>query len=505
MYKITFEDNLYKDWDIYETENYTKTNIIINPLEMKLFNNDTFNINGDIIYSSLRENKYNAGVLDLSKTYGKDKNFLYLCKPDDKRLPYFLVPYNIPISFNKTKIPLYITFEFKHWNNKMPYGTITQNLGTVDTPLHYYEYSLYCKSLNVSTREFNNDVINTIKKNIDNYDNIIDAIIDKYKIPKRIANVFTIDSETSIDLDDAISIQDGNISIYITHVPIIIDFLNLWNSFTNRISTIYLPDKKHSMLPLKLSQLCSLNEKETRICLVMDINIKTLQFSLSTCYVNISKNYSYEEPSLLMNPDYLMIKDILHEKNSHDVITKLMIMFNTNCVNYMKPYENGIYKINNGLNHKLYESFNTETNYMHITSPIRRLVDILNIYQLCTNDNQFCFTETANRFYNNWYNKLEYINKTTKNIRKTQSKCKLLSLFDKENHNIYKGQVFDKIKYNEIKYKYQVFISDINVYSTIITEDELFENNEYEFKIYIFHHESQLKHKIKLQLNNLKL
>uniref|UniRef100_A0A6C0JIX5 RNB domain-containing protein n=1 Tax=viral metagenome TaxID=1070528 RepID=A0A6C0JIX5_9ZZZZ len=505
MYKITFEDNLYKEWDIYETDNYTKTTLTINPLEMKLFNNDTFNINGDIIYSSLRENKYNAGVLDLSKTYGKDKNFLYLCKPDDKRVPYFLVPYNIPVSFNKIKTALYITFEFKHWNHKMPYGTMTQNLGTVDTPLHYYEYSLYCKSLNVSTREFNNDVINTLKKKIDNYDNIIDAIIDKYNIPKRTSNVFTIDSETSIDLDDGISIQDGNISVYISNVPIIIDFLNLWNSFTNRISTIYLPDKKHSMLPLKLSQLCSLNEKETRICLVMDINIKTLQYSLSTCYVNINKNYSYEESSLLTNPDYLMIKDILHAKNSHDLITELMIMFNKNCVNYMKPYQNGIYKINNGLNHKLYETYNTETTYMHITSPIRRLVDILNIYQLCTNDNQFTFSETANRFYNNWYNKLDYINKTTKNIRKTQSKCKLLSLFDKENHNVYKGQVFDKMKYNEIKYKYQVFISDINVYTTIVTENELFENNEYEFKIFIFHDESQLKHKIKLQLNDLKL
>ena len=140
MYKITFDDNLYKEWEIFETDTYTKIDIVINPLEMKLFNNDTFNINGEIIYSSLRENKYIAGVLDLSKTYGKDKKFLYLCKPDDKRIPYFLIPYSIPVSFNKIKVPLYITFEYKHWTHKMPYGSITQNLGTVDIPLHYYEY-----------------------------------------------------------------------------------------------------------------------------------------------------------------------------------------------------------------------------------------------------------------------------------------------------------------------------------------------------------------------------
>jgi hypothetical protein len=99
-----------------------------------------------------------------------------------------------------------------------------------------------------------------------------------------------------------------------------------------------------------------------------------------------------------------------------------------------------------------------------------------------------------------WFNKLDYINKTTKNIRKTQSKCKLLSIFDKENHNIYKGQIFDKMKYKELKFKYQVFINELNIYSSVISEIELFENNLYEFKIFIFHDESQLKHKIKLTL-----
>ena len=37
--------------------------------------------------------------------------------------------------------------------------------------------------------------------------NIIETIIDKYKIPFRPDNVFTIDNENSIDLDDAISIH----------------------------------------------------------------------------------------------------------------------------------------------------------------------------------------------------------------------------------------------------------------------------------------------------------
>ena len=40
------------------------------------------------------------------------------------------------------------------------------------------------------------------------------------------------------------SIKDNIISVYITNVAIIIEHLQLWGSFTNRISNIYLPNKK---------------------------------------------------------------------------------------------------------------------------------------------------------------------------------------------------------------------------------------------------------------------
>ena len=80
--------------------------------------------------------------------------FLYLCKPDDKRTPFFLVPYAIPPCFDKSIRKLYITFEFKHWDKERPYGTMTQNLGTIDELNHFYEYILYCKSLNISIQQF---------------------------------------------------------------------------------------------------------------------------------------------------------------------------------------------------------------------------------------------------------------------------------------------------------------------------------------------------------------
>jgi exoribonuclease R len=53
------------------------------------------------------------------------------------------------------------------------------------------------------------------------------------------------------------------------------DVLNLWDSFSRRISTIYLPDKKRPMLPTILSDcLCSLQENVRRVAFVMDVFIK---------------------------------------------------------------------------------------------------------------------------------------------------------------------------------------------------------------------------------------
>ena len=52
--------------------------------------------------------------------------------------------------------------------------------------------------------------------------------------------------------------------------------LDLWNSFSERISTIYLPDRKRPMMPLALSNcVCSLCEnEETRLAFGIDITDK---------------------------------------------------------------------------------------------------------------------------------------------------------------------------------------------------------------------------------------
>ena len=503
MYKIVFQDQ--SNYELFETTTFQKIYLhLSNHTHYKLFNNDTFNFNGEIeiIHSPVRINKYNAGVLDLSKTYGKDGKFLYLCRPDDKRLPYFLIPYAIPVTFMKNTKHLYITFEFIHWTNEFPRGSMTQNLGCVNDPIHYYEYMLYCKSLNVSIQPFTKDVVKELKQHSD----IIEKIILQYSIKSRDIYSFTIDAPGSIDLDDAISISNNTISVYITHVPVILDYLQLWDSFTNRISTIYLPDKKRSMLPAILSQLCSLNEGQTRMCLAMDVNMESNEYSFSLCSIKVSKNYQYDS-DLSNNSDYQSIKKWCKCKSSNDVISKLMILFNTNMAFSMKTFENGIYKKVQHDNldfikkqSSLYESYHDGVDYLHSTSPIRRLIDILNLYQHSVNIQLFHFTKKAESFYIKWFEQLEYINISFRNIRKIQSKCKILSIFEKEKHRLFKGTVYDKLVRSDKKYQYQVYIIELNITCNLTIQDDLVEYQDYMFKLYVFHDESQLKKKVKLQL-----
>jgi len=552
MYTISVKDHLYKKWNLspvldLELESdlslklKLKLKLIINPLEEKLFNDDNFifinnKINNknnkfnngliEIIESPIRKNKYIAGILDLSKTYGKENKMLYLCKPDNKHLPYFLIPYSIPPSYDKTKKHLYITFEFKNWENVHPYGSITQNIGCIDIPENFYEYMLYCKNLNVSIQPFTKSVIKNFKeKNIEN--NIeIKKISDKYKILERKDRVFTIDSKYSIDLDDGISIKDDIISIYITHVPIIIDYLNLWNAFTKRVSTIYLPDKKKSMLPPILTQLCSLNEKEERICLIMDINIKEGKFinnTISIGQVKIHKNYKYEEDRLLTNKDYNKIKEICGVNNSYEVIEYLMVYFNQECA---KKMNNGIYKsyIEIGMHpvekymYKTTKYTYAKTEYAQFTSPIRRLVDILNIIQIhkqLINTNQDLnkiqdLNENTYLFYNDWYSKINEINEGMTNIKKVQNKCKLLDTFNKCSHQVFKGIVIG-INENTTTninnyYKYDIYLPELKITTHFTCANDtdvshcLELKEEYLFKIYVFNNEGEIKKKIKIQL-----
>jgi len=567
IYKFHVENRNYSLWTVFDVI-YNKPVEIpdFNPVENKLFFDDFFELSAKhkvkIVHSSVRSNGFLPGVLVLhgNKTYGrKNGKLLYKCIPDDKRLPAFLIPYEMKqIGFSKVFINLYVIFCFSLWEDKHPHGILNQVIGPVDKLDHFYEYQLHCKSLHTSIQKFQKDTSKSLQNRP--HDAFIENIRVKFpniedRTNKKDLYIFSIDPNGSVDFDDAFSIKTLDddkqlLSIYISNVTLWLDVLNLWDSFSKRISTIYLPDHKKPMMPTILSEcLCSLQEKNTRIAFVMDIFIQDgeiLKINYSNCTIRVAKNFVYESADLLRNTNYSFLlelsrklskkyKYISHIEDSHDLVSYLMIFMNYHCAKEMLKYKNGVFRSTimkrdyavpdtipeeTAKYIKIWKSasgqyidLSEETNvrhelleldaYIHITSPIRRLVDLLNMIQLQQNLGIIQLSENAMNFYKKWLLDLDYINVTMRSIRKVQADCSLLDLCT--NHpgileKNYTGYVFEKLERSDTLYQYMVFLPELKLSSRITLRDNLtnFENKM--FRLYLFHDEENFQKKIRLQL-----
>ena len=550
MYKFILEDKYYKTFQVVDTETFQQLDMFqtIDITKSKLFSNDTFNFENNVfsvVHSHVRSHEDIPGVLDMNTTHGKHKDkFLYICKPDDKRIPNFLVPYKQPYAFDKSVKKIYITFSFDHWKDDIPRGSMKQNFGSIEVMNNYYEYILYCKSLNVSIQKFTKEA----RKKLENTcaEQVINSISNKYDleyISKKDEFIFTIDSSSSSDHDDAISYnqQMNKVTIYITNVALIMDHLELWSSFTKRISTMYLPDKRRTMLPVLLNEyLLSLDATKDKICYALEIfydeNDNIERHNVKVCKAHISKNYSHEDYELFSKKkSYMKLISLFKVDNSKDLITNMMIYFNEYTAHYLSCEKRGVYRnINNILKkdisfngeaehlpvkvlqhicrirtnsskYGLYEETEKNTRlYLQASSPIRRLVDILNNISILKMMN--FESKAMDNFLEYWTKEeqMEYINISSRSIRKVQSKCQLLAqyFFNKENNisQTYQGYVFDKICKSDGKFQYMVYIPILNLttYATFLKNIENYTSCE--FKLFVFMNQEQDKNKIKLQL-----
>jgi hypothetical protein len=569
IYKVHINDRGYTSWTFLTVVDFKEKELKeINPAERKLFTNDIFTVEPEfkILHSSTRTSKNIPGVLILkgNKTYGRSENgkLLYKCIPDDRRLPTFLISYEMKnVGFSKVYVNQYVTVNFSEWKDKHPRGVISQLIGPVEVLDNFYEYQLYCKSLNASIQNFTKNTSKALKSHP--YDAFIENIRVKYpdivdRTNKDDWNIITIDPPNSQDYDDAFSIrtlENGmqQLSIYISNVTIWMDVLNLWDSFSRRISTIYLPDRKRPMLPTILSDcLCSLQEKHTRLAFVMDLIIDgevITDIKYSNCMIRVAKNYCYEEHALLESENYNAIlettktlsknyKYINNVRNSHEMVCYLMILMNYNTAKNLITHKNGIFrstimkkeisvpeslpedvgkfiKIWNSaagqyidvscleegqtISHDLLEM----DAYVHITSPIRRLVDLLNIIQFQQNAGIIKLSENAGLFYKKWIEDLEYINTTMRSIRRVQSDCNLLHMCSTSPEIMdrnYTGYVFDKIIRNDGLFQYVVYLPELKLASRVTFRENIDNYALREYKLYLFHDEEKFKKKIRLQL-----
>jgi len=468
--------------------------------------NDTVYIeNNKVINIKERSKQHIAGILymNLNKSYGRNKKGMnyYKFKALHKKFGSFLVP----CSF-KSKRKIYISIIFNKWDktDKYPIGICNNIIGELGVRENEYNILLYKYDLKFNKVKYE-------KKQLD---------LDLKEIIEDIDyNIITIDPENCRDIDDGISIsKNENITEIGVHIT---DVSNYMISYIDNIkkglcSSIYFNKSHINMIPeIYATNICSLLENTKKKCISIIYkynNNKLVNFEVKLCNVYITKNYSYDEAEKLImkrskNNDILLnLWDFMSGLDNniidtHKLIEKLMINSNKIVAELLFKYDrnNTILRIHNknenyDYNHKLskkindylkiktYESavyvigdenpyhYDLNTSYYtHYTSPIRRIIDIinhLNLKQYLKNDNLICINNDL----------IDKINKQNKLIKKMNYDCRILDIF----YNI-----------NDKEYECSGIIIDIDEKKMKIYIDELnmeykyrFSDNKIEYKIF---------------------
>jgi exoribonuclease R len=535
-------------------------------------------------------------ILENGKTYGRTANkkrLLYKCVPNDRQYPSFLVPYEITLGFSKSILNKYVLIRFDSWTQERPHGLLTEVLGDVSKKDVYIEYQFYCRKLRHTIAPFIRIMRDTLSQKPS--EQIIDEIyaVAEYRIapPYVPAHIFTIDPDNSTDLDDgfslARSVETGNtvVSVYIANVFVWIDYLGLWSAFSNRVSTIYLPDRKVPLLPPILSDtLCSLLENERRFAVVMDVEVSPsgkILYDTATFrnqLIRVSKNYRYESTELLRDSEYMELLRISRLvdptiRDSHDVVAFWMIQMNIICGSRLYQNHCGIFRAEqnienakpttpnvprfddetitrflhnwkhtsctyipyeDALNSRDYYHSGLDTNtYAHITSPIRRLVDILNqtlfVISMIINGSSRVITyedtsspsalptisqtpmllrnssvlTDAFSFCERWVSQIKQLNDDMKSIRKLQSDCELLYLCERDPetmNKVYSGILLEKHIRDDATFSYTVYLTELKIVSRVSTITDYSEYAKCEFRLVWFSNEDNIRDKIRLQI-----
>lgn len=438
-------------------------------------------------------NMIKPGVLLLkgNRIFGrKGKKLLYQAVSVDGEK--YLIPYQPKPDFETFGENIYILFDTEN-------QICIENFGKVSNLDSYQKYRLHCLQLVYSLKKFPKNLSWNSPSNID-FEN-------EY--------IFTIDPLGSKDFDDAISINKEYITIYISNVPVVLEQLQLWDYMTEQTSTIYFPNSNIPMLPKQLSEnICSLAaDQEKKMVFYLSIPLKkNVDKKFGIASITISKNFDYDSVTLLESREYKSLfkfakQSDMNIEDSHDMVAFYMILFNKT---FAEKMERGIfrstistsfptlfqYQGKYGLEkNKFHHGLGLST-YSTFSSPIRRLVDCINLTLFMQQNNLYMFSsKTIKRistvYLSNTF--MEHLNAQTKCIKKIQNEMILLHS-DCEHVS---AQIIEK-KSDE---KYNVFVKKFSIFMPIYTQIPLIIGKEYDCNIFRFDTENNLHQKIKLQLN----
>jgi hypothetical protein len=351
-----------------------------------------------------------------------------------------------------------------------------------------------------------------------------------------------------------------SVGIHIANVFLWLESLQLWDMMTDACSTVYLPDKPRHMLPTILSgDLCALNHRDGKrlaltAILLLDSDANILQVDFENTAIQVSHNYVYESAECLSDETYKLLYKLAKIQNdevedSHDVVAHWMMKMNHLCGQKMAVASAGIFRVtrdadpqknhhhhddeaipvgislqtrrvlrgwlshssgeyaimnttNDNTRGKMRHEMMEISDYLHITSPIRRLVDLLNqmwfLWEMGIVEKSQC-SEMSRRFLQKHMCNLAKINANMRSIKKIQQECELLYLLSENpdmKHADYKGIVVDVARAGEIV----VYIESLNKMITVGTDEKIELYSYHYFRVYIFEDEYKIKQKLRWML-----
>ena len=364
-------------------------------------------------------------------------------------------------------------------------------------------------------------------------------------------NIISVDPEGCEDIDDAFSVRrlpdlDGliQVSIYIANVPLWLSVLDLWKHIdSSRVTTVYLPDRKVPMLPTVLSEdLCSLKAGKLRYAFVMHATFKAqsdncsegtngsfelVSVAYENAIIKVKTNYAYEDKKLLKSADYALLKQIAQTLDkescdscdSHDVVATFMKLMNAQCAETLASMNTGIFRNQKGTEgpqHAVWSAEGGQSNsteggilsarystineghahlglshYTHITSPIRRLVDLINM-RILMNGSPEDFESST----------IEKINKISKSAKKAQMDCELYSkVLGADPETVYTGAIVDVDTDEFGRATHTVYLEELKTYARVKGAVGVMQRNKevIKVKVYLFDDEHNLRRKIRVE------
>ena len=211
----------------------------------------------------------------------------------------------------------------KEIKNHLYLGRVLKIIGHKDDPgvdilSIAYKYSIYSDFPEAVLNELKDLPITISKEELVNRRDLTDKII------------FTIDDDSTKDIDDAISLEMDNDNYVLgVHIADVSHYVKentaLGDEAFLRGTSSYLADTVIPMLPHQLSNgICSLNENVIRLTfsceMVYDSNGKLLDYDIFPSFIKSSKKMTYKKVNdILMrdivDPEYAKYKDILLKMN----------------------------------------------------------------------------------------------------------------------------------------------------------------------------------------------